>query len=59
MTVIANGVRSSAPWPSPSAMGNNPSTVVAVVITMGRNRTAAASCIAGRGSKPRCRHWLA
>jgi hypothetical protein len=39
ITVNAIGVRSSLPSPSPSAIGSRPSTVVDVVIRIGRRRT--------------------
>ena len=42
ITVSAIGVRISAPSPSPKAIGIKPSTVVAVVIRIGRNRIAPA-----------------
>ena len=37
-TVIASGALSSAPSPTPSAIGASPSTVVSVVMRMGRSR---------------------
>ena len=57
-TVIAMGVRISAPSPKPSAIGNRPSTVVDVVIKIGRNRTSPACTIASSLDEPLRRKWL-
>ena len=54
MTTTASGARRSDPRPSPSAIGVNPSTVVTVVMMMGRRRTLPASSIASRRARP-CR----
>ena len=43
MTVTARGARSSAPSPSPIAIGSSPRMVVAVVIRIGRMRRRPAS----------------
>ena len=43
ITVIAIGARSSLPSPSPTAIGKSPSTVVDVVMRIGRNRSFPAS----------------
>jgi len=41
ITVTASGCCTSAPAPNPSANGSSPSTVVAVVMRMGRSRRRA------------------
>ena len=41
--MIAIGARSSLPSPSPTAIGKSPSTVVDVVMRIGRNRSFPAS----------------
>ena len=43
ITVMAIGVRISAPSPNPSAIGMRPSTVVNVVMRIGRSRTLPAT----------------
>src|SRR5690606_13601616 len=57
MTAIASGARRSAPRPMPSAIGSRPSTVVTVVIRIGRRRARPASRIASRVGTPRSRAW--
>ena len=52
ITVTAIGVRISEPSPSPSAIGVRPSTVVRVVIMMGRRRRRPASMTASTAGKP-------
>ena len=58
ITATAIGVRISAPSPRPSAIGNRPSTVVAVVIKIGRSRTQPAWMMASFSANPRLRSVL-
>ena len=58
ITTIAIGWRSSAPSPSPSASGTRPSTVVPVVIAIGRSRMRAPSMSASSRDPPLRRSWF-
>jgi len=49
-TTMPNGLRNSPPSPNPNAKGNNPSTVVIVVIKIGRSLWGAAMVIAVKRS---------
>ena len=55
---MASGRRSSAPSPKPIAMGSRASTVVMVVIKIGRSRFLPARSMASRSWVPFRRAWL-
>lgn len=58
ITVMARGPCTSAPSPMPSARGTSPSTVVAVVMRMGRIRRRPALRTAASRSSPSSRRRL-
>ncbi len=55
MIVIASGRCIWSPVPRPSAIGNRPTSVVTVVIRIGRRRRELASMIAARPPRPSAR----
>ena len=52
ITAIAIGERISAPSPQPSAIGTSPSTLLSIVIRIGRSRTSPATFSASRFEYP-------
>ncbi|CAK0368818.1 Uncharacterised protein [Burkholderia pseudomallei] len=58
-TVMPIAKRLAAPAPAANTSGTRPATIAAVVIRIGRSRTAAARSIAARRSSPswRCRSF--